>query len=288
MINGNNDNNDDFFRNDIQYNKIHKISSLSNTIIRTKELDDYIITYNTSFRYIQCHNYKDFYYVLYSACLQSILCSEQYYLDNSIINLNNNNVSNTTSKNKYYATISKRNFKKFVYQIAITQLFIVHDYNSNISSETVNIDNEINTQNTLLLLEDKVPVEWIPRFIIQLNNTLNSTNKCHVTMDLLLPENQAFVHSTLYLLHIYSSYVRNDYRCKHYNEWFTIGSDNKLHCECKPGKSCSTERTDRTIIIIVAIVLVILSIVNIISIFSNTSKLLSKIDETNKLKYKLL
>src|ERR1700742_2221634 len=236
----------------------------------------------------------DFYYMLYTICIQSTLCSEQYYLDNSVFagssayGGDTPKVSiNKQKKSKYTVTVSNMNFKKFVYQISLTQLFIIHDYNHN-NTVTTDVDNDyIRTQDTLILLEDKIPIEWIPHYIIVLNsNDTSYYDQCHVTMDLYSQENQGFIHSTQYLLHVYSRYVRNDFRCKHFNEWLVIGKDNRPHCECKHGKSCDTESTYKILIIVLSIILILIVIIYTVSLFTNSAKLMKKIDATNKLKYK--
>lgn len=238
---------------DIEYYKIHRVNSQA----RTHDFHSQLINSSIDFTNIECRNYRDFYQLIYSICNQSILCSEMYYLDNR------------ASNNDY-------NFRKFVYQLSLSQLFLVHDYNSPLSLE------EQASYTQLFLLEDNVPIEWIPHYIINLRNTTNVT--CATSVNLYSSENINFVHSTTYLLHAYKYYVQNDYQCNQFNEWLILDSHNRPHCECRPGKSCDDDTNNRTIIIILTVVIMVLLLVWIISLFTTTPKLIAKIDEANRLK----
>lgn len=102
-------------------------------------------------------------------------------------------------------------------------------------------------------------------------------------MNLYASENLNFVHSSLLLLHSYKTYIVNDYRCDHFNQWLVLDSSNRPHCECKHGKSCNTENNYKTIIIIITIVFMVLLLIWIISLFTNTAKLIKMLDATRLL-----
>ena len=226
-------------------------------------------TVNSNFTTIRCRNYKDFYTLLYSLCLHSTLCSERYYLDTSVL------APTSEHTTAYYQAVAKINFKKFVYRIALKQLFIIRDVGTNNTNDTTR---------HLFILADRVPLQWIPPFVIAL--THNKSDHCSQSVDLLAAENTLFVHSSQYLLHIYSVYVRNDYECADPNEWMDIDSNNKSHCHCRQGKSCANEATYTTLAIVLSVVIILLVVGNIVSFFTNTSRLVTKIDEANRLKMK--
>lgn len=249
---------------DIPYARIH--SQTSSTRIKTQTFYEEILSEDTSlsFKEIQCRHYKDFYYLLYGMCRQSILCSEMYYIE----------YSDETS----HAAMDKVNFKKFVYQLSLSQLFIIL---GDSTTDVVNDDGKT-PSSSLFLLEDNVPTAWIPRYVIRLNDALPSL--CSETMDLSAEENMAFLHSSLYLLHAYKYYVVNDYKCSHYNEWLVLDAHNKPHCVCRHNKSCETESNYRVVIIILTTLMLMMIVLWIISFFVHTPKLIQKIDEANRVK----
>lgn len=246
---------------DVPYTQIHR------TMDRVKTQTFYSTVNNSArpFTTIQCRHYKDFYLLLYSMCLRSVLCAEMYYMDQST-------VSNA---------VDKVNFKKFVYQLSLSQLFIVENHGDESDGGVTGTGGGGGVAPQLFLLEDNVPLEWIPRYLIRLENTPDVT-PCHTTFNLSAPENAAFVHSTLYLLHAYKYYVVNDYRCDHYNQWLVLDSHNRPVCWCKHGKACDTDSNYRILIIILTSIMLLLVTFGIIGFFVTTPRILRKIDEVNR------
>jgi len=277
----------DYLHGDIDYNKIHK----SNSLLRTRKFHNYLLSkssssLDSSFTTIKCHNYKDFYYLLYKICIESVLCREMYYIDNNTYTTKDSGNSGTITSIK----ITTNNFKKFVYQLSLTQLFIIYDYNHIINNESSSSssNDELNfkKQDRLFLFEDNWPIEWIPRYIIQLKNSTNDTTvllppQCHQSINIHATENIHFIHITLYLLQSFKTYVINEYHCDDFNERLILDEHNKPHCECKHGKSCNNETNYQTVILALTITLIILIIVWIISMFISTSRLLKKMDQHN-------
>ncbi len=245
--------------NDIPYANIHSYNA--NTVAKTNAFYQTLRNGSShSFTDIQCHHYKDFYYLLYTMCQRSILCAEMYYLE-----------TDTTIA----TTVNKVNFKKFVYQLALSQLFIIQSHRPSLLTENVPI-----TTSQLFMLEDNVPIEWIPRYIIHLDET-SPNEPCHLSMDLSAQENIPFIHSTLYLLHAYKYYVVNDYKCDPINQWLVLDAHNKGVCYCKHGKSCDTESNYRIVIGILSTIMTMMIIFWIISFFVGVPRLIKKMDEMN-------
>ena len=250
---------------DVPYVQIHRA-------IDTTKTQSFYANVNTStqpFTTIQCRHYKDFYLLLYSLCLRSVLCAEMYYMDQS-----------ATSH-----AVDKVNFKKFVYQLSLSQLFIIQNHGEGGGVRIVALDATIRTPQ-LFLLEDNVPLEWIPRYLIHLENTPDVA-PCHTSFNLSAVENTAFVHSTLYLLHAYKYYVVNDYRCDHYNQWLVLDSHNRPICWCKHGKACDSDSNYRILIIILTSIMLLLVTFWLIGFFVSTPSILRKIDDLNRARFRV-
>lgn len=243
---------------DIPYSDIHS----ANTALKSQAFYDTLKGSSHSFNVLECRNYKDFYYLLYSMCQRSILCSEMYYIDS------------TTAAH----TADKVNFKKFVYQLSLSQLFIVRRPTNNDTSSSSN------SVSQLFLLEDNTPMEWIPRYIIQLDDS-PINQPCHTAFNLTSQENIPFVHSTLYLLHAYKYYVVNDYKCNHYSKWLILDATNKPKCVDKHGKDSDSEVNFRIAMLIIAIIIFMMIVLRIITFFVSVPKLMQKIDETNRIRF---
>ena len=249
--------------NDIHYDRIHRFN-----VAKTDAFHEMMKTSSLSFTDIRCRHYKDFYYLLYTMCQRSVLCAEMYYLE----------TDTTTSVN-----VNKVNFKKFVYQLALSQLFIVHDHA--IGPTTTTTTTATNSSPQLFILEDNVPIEWIPRYIIHLEDTpLNVP--CHLSVNLTTEEYIPFVHSTLYLLHAYKYYVVNDYKCNQFNQWLILDAHNRPVCVCRHGKSCNPESNYRILIIILTTIILMMFVLWVISFFVSTPRLIKKMDEANRLRNK--
>ena len=240
---------------DIRYEKIHRVT----TQARTREFHERLGNSSDNFTIIECQSYRDFYTLLYSICNQSILCSEMYYLD----------IRSSTT------TAARLNFRKFVYQLSLSRLFIIE----NINNYTIEGERDDGASH-LFLLEDNVPVAWIPHYIIRIANT--TVTPCSVSIDIYASANLSFVYSVTYLLHAYKTYIVNDYRCDHFNQWLVLDSQNRPHCECKHGKSCDTENNYKAIIIVLTIVMMILIILWTVSLFTNTTKLIKRTEQLNR------
>jgi hypothetical protein len=265
----------------IPYYAIHQnVAQREATLQRRSErFSAYAASNNASFTTIRCRNHKDLYQLLHRMCLLSVVCSERYSLDQSVLALDN--VALTAQERTYYSGIAKINFKKFVYRLSLPHLFILQDSNASATAAST----ALNTQ-SLFLLEDKVPLQWLPPYIIQLTHDANDS--CLASVDLYAPESVPFVYSTQYLMHVYSLYVRNDYECHHINEWLYLDSQGRPHCGCRQGKSCDNEGNYAPAIITIAVILIVIIIASIISFFVTTPRLIAKIDATNKLKHKQL
>lgn len=233
---------------DIPFEKIHPYHTTT-TVSRDSQHEALVSMLSDGTK-IKCRHYKDFYYLLYSICERSILCAEAYFIDQT----------NTAS------TVPKMNFKKFVHQLSLSQLFLVEG---------------ATRSDELFLLEDNVPMEWIPRYLIQLNDASDQP-LCSESIDLMSTSNTAFVHSTLYLLHLYKTYVVNEYRCTHYNEWLELDANNHGVCLCKHGKSCDIESNYRHIIVALTIILIGVVCIWIVSFYINTHMLMQKMDSVNR------
>lgn len=247
---------------DIPYATIHPPATVSSDSVENHHrFTAFISSQSGNFTTLQCRNYKDFYRLLYTMCYDSVLCSERYSLERT---------TTTTTGGKYAATVTRENFKKFVYRLSLRQLFIIQDSGRNTSG----------TPPPLFLLEDKVPLEWIPRYIIQLTHRVETS--CADTFDTLAVENVGFVHATHYQLHLYSAYVRNDYECRHVNEWLTLDSHNRPYCECRQGKSCNNEGNYEVVIIVLTVFIILLLIIDTVAFFTNTTRVFARLDKINR------
>ena len=270
---------DDATAEEIPYHRIHqqRVASIH------QRATQFIASSASSLTTIQCRNYKDLYRLLYKMCLLSVVCSERYSLEQSVTPLVTGNTSGMTPQEITYQTgVSRSNFVKFVYRLALPYILMIRDTGDNTSSNSSSSTNA----NALFLLEDKVPLEWIPRYVIAL--THDTTHSCHTTFNLYAQENLPFIYSTHYLMHVYSRYVRNDYECHHINEWLHIDSDGHPHCACRQGKSCDNEGNYQAVIIALTVILILLIIACVVSFFLTTPKLIAKIHATNQLKLKQL
>lgn len=243
--------------NDIPYERIHRFNAA-----KTDAFYDTLKTSSHSFTDIRCRNYKDFYYLLYSMCQRSVLCAEMYYLE-----------TDTTAS----VNVNKVNFKKFVYQLALSQLFVIQDHAPKTATTT--------TTPQLFMLEDNVPIEWIPRYIIHLEDS-DTNAPCHLSVNLTSEEYVPFVHSTLYLLHAYKYYVVNDYKCDQFNQWLILDNHNRPRCECRHGKSCDPGSNYRILIIILTTIILMMFVLWVVSFFVSTPRLIKKMDEANRLRNK--
>lgn len=278
--------------NDIEYNTIHKAKY--NIQQKRKEFLHYLSNSSNNFTSIQCYNYKDFYYLLYKICSKSVLCSERYNLDNinSIVSNNDNDDGSKTLANN----ILKHSFKKFVYQLSLSQLFIVHDHNEEGINNTITTEEdnqEHQKQNNLFLLEDNWPIEWIPRYIVELDNGSRNgdigrinkkdiNSRCSETFNMYSTENIGFIHSTLHLLHLYKTYVVNEFQCNDANERLVLDQFNRPQCVCVNGKSCNNDNNATVLIIIIAVIFLALLVVNIFVVFFRTPSLIRKLDQINR------
>lgn len=248
---------------DVPYRRIHTSN------VRASVFYDKVMAMATPMNEIQCHHYKDFYTLLYTLCRNSTLCSEMYYLGSSSSSSTESSVSGT-----------KVDFKKFVYQLSLEQLFLIKKEEDGII-DTGGDGHAGSPQ--LFLLEDNMPIEWIPRYVIRLGKiAAASSPPCHESVNLSAPENSDFVHSTLYLLHAYKYYVVNDYKCGHYNEWLVLDAQNRPRCICRHNKSCETESNYRVVIIILTTLMLMAIVLWIVSFFVHTPKLIQKMDEINR------
>ena len=230
----------------------------------------YIASQSVNFTLLQCRNYKDFYRLLYTMCMRSVLCSERYSLEQL--------PPGDDTVTAHAAAITRDNFRKFVYRLSLRQLFIIQDTKKD---DDTNSSGNTTVVPPLFLLEDKVPLEWIPRYVVQLTHQ-DSTPACVDTFNTLATENVGFVHSTQYMLHLYSAYVRNDYECRHVNEWLVLDAHNRPHCECRRGKSCNNEGNYEVLIIVLTVILILLLIGDIASYFFNTPRILAALDKLNR------
>ena len=247
---------------DVPYRRIHASN------MRASVFYDKVMAMATPMNEIQCHHYKDFYTLLYTLCRNSTLCSEMYYLGGG----------GGSSESSVSGT--KVDFKKFVYQLSLEQLFLIKD------DGIIDDDNPSSSSSShqLFLLEDNMPIEWIPRYVIRVGKIATTASPCHESVNLSAPENSDFVHSTLYLLHAYKYYVVNDYKCGHYNEWLVLDAQNKPRCICRHNKSCETESNYRVVIIILTTLMLMAIVLWIVSFFVHTPKLIQKMDEINRLR----
>lgn len=247
---------------DIPFTKIHPYSGKVKTAMVKKEEHETLVSIlngstetDIPLVTIECRHYKDFYYLLYSLCERSVLCSEAYFID----------------KTSTVSTVPKANFKKFVHQLALSQLFLV-------------TGTETPQNHELFLLEDNTPIAWIPHYRIQLND-LPTQSLCSESFDTMSATNVPFVHSTLYLLHLYKTYVVNEYRCTHYNEWLELDAHNHGVCVCKHGKSCDLESNYRHIIVAISVIMVGVVLIWIVTFYINTHRSIQKIDAVTRGKH---
>lgn len=289
--NGDDDNDESIdstiYSQDIPYDAIHPLATGPVDTVGThatqsannRRFTAFVASQSTNFTTIQCRNYKDFYRLLYTMCISSVLCSERYSLERT-------ETTHSGSGGDYATTVTRTNFKKFVYRLSLRQLFIIQDSGGGGGGgeSTVRTTDNTNTSAAplppLFLLEDKVPLEWIPRYVIQLTHLTGTS--CADTYNTLAQENVAFVHSTHYMLHLYSAYVRNDYECRHVNEWLTLDAHNRPHCDCRQGKSCNNEGNYEVAIIVVAVFMILLLIIDIVAYFTNTTRVLARLDQHNR------
>lgn len=243
---------------DVPYRRIH-----TSNVRAAVFYDKVVMAMATPVNEIQCHHYKDFYTLLYTLCRNSTLCSEMYYLGGG-------------SSESSVASSTKVDFKKFVYQLSLEQLFFIRE-----EGMIVDSSNSPTSSPQLFLLEDNMPIEWIPRYIIRVGVT-SAPSPCHKSVNLSAHENSDFVHSTLYLLHAYKYYVVNDYKCGHYNEWLVLDAQNRPRCICRHNKSCETESNYRVVIIILTTLMLMAIVLWIVSFFVHTPKLIQKLDEINR------
>ena len=270
------------------------------TAERMKEYEAYISDQSHNFTVIKCHNYKDMYTLVYNICLESNLCSELFRMDKSDISYNKSNIMMKTASN-----IHKNNFKKFVYQLSLTQLFIIHDHNVKkkhpnntfgVTDESIEEDGEFlldqqllekQQQSNIFFWEDNWPPQWVPRYIIELNNTRNESAKCQSTFNMYSTENINFIHSTLYLLQVFKTFVVNEYQCSDFNERLVLDVNNQPECVCAYGKSCDNESNTNILIIVIMSIFLVLLLLQIISTFWSTRKIVNQIHIVNLHKAKV-
>lgn len=281
--------NNDYEEDDLPYDTIHPPQSISADSVsisgaHRQRFTTFISSQSVNFTVLQCRNYKDFYRLLYTMCYKSVLCSERYSLEHPT--QASGGSSNSVTTTAYETSLTRANFKKFVYRLSLRQLFFIHDkgdpppFRTTTTTDNSSSDANQTTLPPLFLLEDKVPLEWIPRYVVQLTHTQGTA--CADTFDTLAPENVGFVHSTHYQLHLYSTYVRNDYECRHINEWLTLDAHNRPHCSCRQGKSCNNEGNYEIAIIVLTTFLIAILIINTISYFTNTKRVLTRLDQVNR------
>ena len=249
---------------------------------RLKEYEVYIMNQTMNFTVIRCQNYKDMYTLIYNICNESSLCKEAFHLDN--IKHNQQQQSQSTSN------IYNNNFKRFIYQLSLTQLFIIHDHNNGASGASNDkataasdeseflLDQQIlskQQQSNIFFWEDNLPPQWIPRYIIELNNTYTDT--CVNTFNIYSTDNSNFIHSTLYLLHVFKTYVVNDYQCSDFNERLILDVNNQPECICAYGKSCDNESNTTILIIIIVVLFLVLLVLYIIATFWSNKRIIDAI-----------
>jgi hypothetical protein len=251
---------------DIDYATIHERE-------RMHQLSVSVTNASRNFSVIHCRNYKDFYTLLYAICARSRLCAELYYMDEPPLN--------RTLSTKEAAYIKRASFKKFTYQLALTKLFIVRDFNSKTvqppppttttPSENAREEQTLEREAHLLLLQDGWPLEWLPRYVIELNASSNaSAARCTQNVNLSSAEGANFARDSILLMQLYKTFVINEYHCTDFNEHLVLDAEQRPHCLCRPNRSCNEESTYKPLIIALTIVLVLMAVALFFSNFYGT------------------
>lgn len=227
------------------------------------------LTLNVSdFEIIPCQSMDDYYTLLYRVCIQSIQCSELYYLTQPAVGDEEDPIQ------------TENDIRKFKYQLLTTNIFIVVDGEVSFFNSTLLT---INVTTKPFIIQETWPDTWFPPFIIQ---SLDSNPLACQSLDITLVQNRTFVYSALYLLQTYKSYLANQNYCSSHNERLIIDANNQFYCVCKLGKDCNYESNFRKASIFLQVALLVAIVIAIIAIIMDSSAKLEKLSFVrNKHKY---
>ena len=170
-----------------------------------------------------CQNDDDYYRLLYKICSQTLPCKHLYHLYPVTVG----GVIETTELPDFVDYRNGRDFQVFRQQLSRVAIF-----NITLEGEVVS------TNKTRNVLQNTMPIEWLPNISIALqasSNTLCSEDVRNL--------NPVFVGSALYGMHIYKVTISDDNYCQDPNErFFTDPLNGKPLCVCKPGgKLCNND-----------------------------------------------
>jgi hypothetical protein len=244
------------------------VSKDNSMIIQNATLTQFNIS---SYDIISCQSMDDYYALLYRVCIQSIQCSELFYLTQPITGEDEDPIQVESDK------------RKFKFQLLTTNIFLVTD--EELLSTLVN-GSLLSINETLkpFIMQETWPEAWFPTHLIQL--TYNNDSAPCQALELTLIENKTFVMDTLYLLQTYKSYLANQNYCSHHNERLIMDANGQFYCVCKLGKDCNSESNFRKASIFLQVALLIAIVIAIIAIVIDSRNKLEKLTYVrNKHKY---
>lgn len=220
---------------------------------------------------IECQDLDDYYALLYKICSKSLDCREIFYIEytyNFIDEITNNaSISQweISQKIKLEDYRARNDFEKFKYQLRLINLF-----------EMIFTDN-ITTNITIndLFMKKILPLEWMPSFIIQINETQDFQCSNETIINITYPSSQEykeFIYTVLNSLNTYRILFGGQI-CSDYNEHLILDSDTNLtYCECKKDKLCDNESNFRRMIVILMIGIMTLLLILIFAIYFDIYK----------------